>query len=91
MAIVNSGNTTTTVQMTFRKTTGETLTTKTLSLQSGQQMSFALTDFAPATIGVAGVLYVQGSGPLPSGLGFRLNSTGAFASVPIMNWSGMFP
>jgi len=90
MAIANPNSTSTSVQMTFRLTTGETITTKTLQLQSGQQTSFALRDFAPATDGVAGVLYVEGPGPLLSALGFRFNPLGAFATIPIMNWSGMF-
>lgn len=91
MAIANPNTTSTSLQMTFRLTTGETITTKTLQLQSGQQTSFALADFAPATQGVTGVLYVQGAGPLLSALGFRFNPLGAFATIPIMNWSGMFP
>jgi hypothetical protein len=91
MAIVNPGATPSSVQMTFRMTTGETITTKTLQLQNGVQTSFILTDLAPATAGVAGVLYVQGTGPTLSALGFRFTATGAFATIPIMNWSGMFP
>jgi hypothetical protein len=91
MALVNVGSSPTSLQMTFRSTTGETISTRTLTLQAGQQISFGLNTFAPATVGVAGVLYVAGSGPPLSALGFRFNLSGAFATVPIMNWSGMFP
>jgi len=91
MAMVNPSSTPTSVQMTFRMTTGETIATRTLLLQPGQQTAFVLPEFAPSTIGVAGVLYVQGSNSLLSGLGFRFNPLGAFATVPIMNWTGMFP
>jgi hypothetical protein len=64
--------------------------TKTLS--PTYQSAFFLSDIAPEIKGFAGTVYVVGSTTALSALGFRFNqASGAFATVPIMNWSGMFP
>ena len=40
---------------------------------------------------LCGVVYIEGSAMFMTGLGFRFNPLGAFATIPIMNWTGMFP
>jgi hypothetical protein len=90
MAILNPLSPSSTVNFIFRDTVGNVLATRTLTLPAFHQTAFSLVDFAPETNGSAGVLYVEGSTIYLSALGFRFNPLGAFATVPIMNWSGMF-
>jgi hypothetical protein len=92
MAIVNpSATAPTTVTATFRTTEGQTLTALTRTLAPRQQIADVIPTIAPQTQGRAGVLEVSGSGTLLSSLGFRFSAGGAFATIPIMNWTGMFP
>jgi hypothetical protein len=90
-ALLNPGTTSTTTTFTFRDTVGNVLATRALQLAPGQQMIFQMSQVVPETRGFAGVLYVQGTSTYLSALGFRFHPSGAFATIPIMNWSGMFP
>jgi hypothetical protein len=92
MALVNFNTVPTTVTFTFRDTNGNILAATSRTLQAANQAAFALSDIAPQINGFAGTVYVEGSTHFLSALGFRFNlAGGAFATVPIMNWSGMFP
>jgi hypothetical protein len=91
IAIVNPATTATTITATFRDTVGNILATRTRSLLPGQQIISQVSMDVPETKGFAGVLYVTGTSTNLSALGFRFHPTGAFATIPIMNWSGMFP
>jgi hypothetical protein len=91
VALLNPGLTPTTATMTFRNTIGTILGTRTQQLAPSQQVIFEMSKTIPETRGAAGVLYVQGTSTFLSSLGFRFNPSGAFATIPIMNWSGMFP
>jgi hypothetical protein len=92
MAIANPGNAATTVTFTFRDTSGNQLGTATGTIPPGNQKAFLLSDLAPQINGFAGAAYVTGSTTYLSALGFRFNLvSGAFATIPILNWPGMFP
>jgi hypothetical protein len=91
MAIANPSTSPTTTTFTFRDTNGNILAAGTKTLAPGYQNPFVLTDIAPQISGLAGTVFVQGSTPALSALGFRFNPLGAFATIPIMNWAGMFP
>ncbi|MBS1823702.1 MAG: hypothetical protein JST93_00145 [Acidobacteria bacterium] len=91
MAILNPGAAATEARLTFRNTAGTVLASRTVRLPGGNQTAFAITDTFPETRGQAGVLLVEGSSSFLSGLGFRFHPRGAFATIPIMNWAGMFP
>lgn len=87
---VSPGGLTTTVRATVLDARGNTLSTSNLTLTPGQQMAFAIPDQFPATRSRTGVIRFSGSTNRLSALGFRFNPGGAFATVPIQNWSGMF-
>jgi hypothetical protein len=91
MALLNALTPATTATLTFRDTLGNLLATRTITLPAFNQKAFTLVELAPETIGTAGAVYVQGTSTTLSALGFRFNPLGAFATVPIMNWAGMFP
>jgi len=90
MALLNSGINATDANLTFRSTNGELITTSTIRLNPGNQVAFSIPERFPETRGRIGVLYVQGSTNRLSGLGFRFSPGGAFATIPVMNWLGMF-
>lgn len=91
MAVLNPWDTPTTVNMTFRASNGDLLANYTIQLLAGQQVAFPIQAIAPGIFGRVGVIYVTGTSPHLSSLGFRFNGEGAFATIPIMNWPGMFP
>ena len=92
MAIANPNTTPTTVTFTFRDTNGNQLTTVNANVPALSQRAFLLSSIAPQINGLAGTVYVTGSTSTLSAVGFRFNlASGAFATVPILNWSGMFP
>jgi hypothetical protein len=92
MAIVNPNTAPTTLTFTFRDTNSNVLATATGTLPPGNQNAFILANIAPEINGFAGTVYVTGSTPYLSALGFRFNVVShGFATVPIMNWAGMFP
>ena len=92
IAIANPGTTPTTVTFTFRDTKGNLLANVIENVAAGNQQAFALSSIAPEIDGFAGTVYVAGSTRTLSALGFRFNLLSyAFATVPIMNWAGMFP
>jgi hypothetical protein len=91
MAIVNPGsNYTSNVTVTVRDTEGRTVGTNSIPLAPGSQQSFLLSDKFPVTAGKIGSLLFSGSTNMLTGLGFRFSSAGSFATIPILNWSGMF-
>jgi hypothetical protein len=92
MAIANPSTTPTTVTFTFRDTNGNQLGTATQIIAPANQKAFLLSDLAPQINGFAGAVYVSGSTNYLSALGFRFNQLSlAFATIPILNWAGMFP
>lgn len=91
MAILNPGaNLTSTVKVTIRDSTGATIATDSISLSPGQQQAFVIPDRLPATKNRVGTILFEGSTTRLSGLGFRFNPGHAFATIPILNWLGMF-
>jgi hypothetical protein len=90
MAVLNPGASSTQVTISARSTTGQLLAVSRETLPGGNQMAFVLHDKIPETRNRAGTLLVEGTTSRLSGLGFRFNSGGAFATIPIMNWAGMF-
>ena len=92
MAMVNPDfNSSTSAHLDFVDYQGNFLIAEqSVALAAGQQVAFALTDQYPDLAGKVGVLYVWGDTNYLSGLGFRFNPGGAFATVPIMNWICMF-
>ena len=92
MALANPSNTPTNVTFTFRDTNANVLATVTETLSAFSQKAVQLSGIAPQINGFAGTVYVTGSAPSLSALGIRGNLlSGAFATIPIMNWSAMFP
>jgi hypothetical protein len=93
LALVNSSNTqATSVYFAFLDPAGALISETTIPLKAGEHMSFSLSTKFPASAGKTGTLYVEGTGDFLSALGLRFNISGggAFTSVPVMNWSGMF-
>jgi hypothetical protein len=92
MAIANPNTAPTTVNFTFRDTFGNQLGTATGTIPPLNQKTFLLSDLVPQINGFAGAAYVTGSTQFLSALGFRFNQvSSAFATIPILNWPGMFP
>ena len=91
MALLNPGSSTTDVRLTFRSTTGSVLATRTIRLAPTAQVSFSVPQEFPEVANRTGTIYVEGSTEHLSALGFRFNTGGSFATIPIMNWDGMFP
>jgi hypothetical protein len=91
MALVNPDfSTKTTAYLDFADNQGNLIMDEqSIDLAPGQQVAFSLTDKYPDLAGKVGLLYVSGDTEFLSGLGFRFNPGGAFATVPIMNWSCM--
>src|SRR6202022_2742492 len=90
MALVNPGSTDTLVTFRILDSSGALLGTYTRRLFAGNQTAFVLRDEFPETRNTTGVIYVEGSTGSLSALGFRFNAGLAFATIPIMNWPGMF-
>lgn len=91
MAILNPGsNLTSTVRVTILDKSGRTVGTDSIVLAPGRQETFIVPDRFPATRNGIGTIRFEGSTNRLSGLGFRFGSSGAFATIPIMNWAGMF-
>jgi hypothetical protein len=92
LALVNfDPATTNTITATFRDTGGTTLAVRTIRIGVFGQVAFILPNEVPETRNRAGTVYIEGSGMFMTGLGFRFHPQGAFATIPIMNWTGMFP
>ena len=91
MAILNPGvNYTTTVTATVLDRNANQTATYSLPLSPGQQRSFTLPDLFPATRNTIGTIVFEGTTNRLGALGFRFNSGGAFATIPVLNWAGMF-
>jgi hypothetical protein len=91
MAILNPGaNLTSTVRVTILDSSGRTLALDSLVLAPGRQETFIVAERFPVTKNGIGTIRFEGSTNRLAGLGFRFGSSGAFATIPIMNWSGMF-
>lgn len=79
------------VTLAFLDMDGVVMLTDSMTLGPGEQTAFVLRERYPEVSGQVGSVYVQGDMPYLSALGFRFNlKSGAFATVPILNWSGMF-
>jgi len=91
MAILNPGsNLTSTVSVAIMDSDGKLLSTSSIALAPGQQKAFSIPDQFPITKDRVGTILFEGSTNRLSGLGFRFNPGHAFATIPILNWSGMF-
>jgi hypothetical protein len=91
MAILNpTSNLSTRVALTFLDTNAEVIATDVITLEPGQQTAFSLPEKYPAVRGRIGTLFVQSEFNRLSALGFRFNPQGAFTTIPILNWLGMF-
>ena len=91
MAILNPGvNLTSTVEAFIMDTSGTVIGTDSIVLAPGQQQAFSIPDRFPLTRNQIGTIQFYGSTNRLSGLGFRFNPGHAFATIPILNWSGMF-
>jgi hypothetical protein len=91
IAIANPASIATNVKFTLLDMSGREVSNTTLALPPMGQTSFEIAKQFPATAGRVGTLYVEGTTNRLSAIGLRFNPQGAFSSVPIMNWSGMFP
>ena len=94
MAICNpASNSSTNVVLRMTGLDGIEISRRSLTLAPGNQTTFLIRDRFPEMINRLGTLYVEGSSDELSAIGLRFNTLGgsAFSSVPIMNWSGMFP
>jgi len=91
MALVNTGTLTSQVSLTFLDNLGATQFVQTLTIPAGNHLAFSVPTQFPPSAGKFGTIYVQGSTSFLAGLGLRFNPAGPFTSVPILNWSGMFP
>jgi hypothetical protein len=94
LALVNpGGNLTSRVTIRAADLSGTIITTDTLSIPPGGHPAFVLEQRMPSLARRIGTLYVESDTSRLSALGIRMNVVGggAFTSIPIMNWSGMFP
>jgi hypothetical protein len=78
------------VTLAFLDPDGNWLGTEALTLAPGQQMAFSVPERFPVTQDRVGTVYVESDTDRLSGLGFRFNPKGAFATIPILNWIDMF-
>ena len=93
MAIANTDSTrSNTVTLQFLTTEGATIRTESILLPPLGQTSFLISERFIPLAGQTGTVYVQSSLDRLSALGIRFNTGagGAFSSIPIMNWSGLF-
>lgn len=93
IALVNPSNSQTAkVSLFFIDEAGNLLVEKSLELKSGEHTSFSLTNKYPELGGKRGTLYAESSIDYLSALGLRFNTGGggAFTSIPVLNWSGMY-
>lgn len=91
MAILNPAtNIATNLEILLVDTGGKTLGSYSMSLAAAAQDSFVLADRFPAARGRLGTVIIEGSTNRLSALGFRFNSGGAFSTIPILNWLGLF-
>lgn len=91
MAIVNGSiGATNEVSAVVLDQDANVLERKTITLAPGEQRAFALTDEFPATANNIGTIYFEGSFDLLSALALRFNPSGAFTTVPVLNWPGNF-
>ncbi|MEO8097415.1 MAG: hypothetical protein ABI811_06910 [Acidobacteriota bacterium] len=93
MAIVNSSaNADTLVTLTARGLSGNFLGSKSLYINPRGHVSLNLAVEFPAIAGKAGTIVATGDTARLSAIGlrFNLNGGGAFATIPVMNWPGLF-
>jgi hypothetical protein len=89
IAVANPGNIASTVRMSLLNTAGAVVATDSLTIPAQGQTAFTVVSRFPAAAGQIGTLLVEGSTTRLSGMGLRFSPSGAFSSVPIMNWEGM--
>ena len=66
------------------------LETSVINLAPTTQTAFAIPDRFPSTRNRIGTIRFSGSTNRLSTLGFRFNPGGAFATIPMLSWSGMY-
>lgn len=91
MALVNpSASETATVGLIFLDEAGQLILETSLTLKPGEQTSFSLPAKYPGLADKRGTIYGESSIEYLSVLGLRFIRNGAFTSLPVMNWCGMF-
>jgi len=93
IALANSSNTLpTTVYFAFLDENANIITEQEITLKAGEQTAFSLPTKWPILANKKGTLYVEGSSDFLSALGLRFNQAGggAFTTIPVLNWSGMY-
>jgi len=87
VAVANTTGGPIALTFTFRNETGDTVSTRTLTLNPQSHTSFAMTDLWPELAGARGSVHVMGRTPVGApgefgALGLRFNATGAFTTLP---------
>ena len=91
IALVNTAaNLSAQISLTFYDVNGVRLLSDMVTLPQSGSGAFAIPDRYPALKGKVGTVYVQSNVNRLSALGLRFNPQGAFSTIPIMNWDGMF-
>lgn len=91
IALVNpASNVSARVSLTFYDNLGNAVLQDVIALAPSCHTAFSIPDKYPVLKGRVGTLYVRSNTSRLSGFGLRFNPRGAFSTVPIMNWEGMF-
>lgn len=91
MALVNpASNSASQVFVSILDKDGNTIGQDTINLATETQVSFSIPERWPVTQNQIGSILFESDIDRLSALGFRFNPGHAFATIPIMNWSGMF-
>ena len=91
VALANPGTTSTVVSITALDNLGHIILQDSIPMGPLSHTSFVLTDRYPQLNNTRGNLYVTSSNGRLSAVGLRFSPAGAYTTIPIMNWTGMFP
>jgi hypothetical protein len=84
LAITNpSSSDNTDLQLRFWDSSGQIITTRSITLSAGTTTAFSIPDQYPELAGRSGQLRIQGSSGSLATLALRFNSGGAFSTVPV--------
>ena len=84
LAITNpSSSDNTDLQLRFWDSSGQIITTRSITLSAGTTTSFSIPDQFPELAERSGQLRIQGSSGSLCTLALRFNSAGAFSTVPV--------
>jgi hypothetical protein len=90
MAIVNPSTSTSHATVVVYDLNGAEITRDYLTLPPGNHRAFAIPAQFPSTAGTLGTIYVESDTSMLAAMGLRFNPAGAFTTVPILNYDGMF-